>query len=135
MAMPAFDDGSWNTGRMVDEIMGVSEADIGLAPKHDGGNDLGTALIAGRPGRFLALAFLVNPTFGIRLAAAQTKTLAADHRGHGDRHLSISQGLGILTDIAAAVKVARFVRRSRGRQVRRARHRATGDAWRTATSY
>jgi two-component system chemotaxis sensor kinase CheA len=76
-----FTDCGRNMAFMVDESVDVVEAAIRLGLKGGEGNDLGTAIIAGRPTRLLDVAFLVNRTFGGWFAAAETAAFACDRYG------------------------------------------------------
>jgi len=76
-----FTDCGRNMGLVVDEIVDVVDADITLELRGTGGNDLGTAIIAGRPTRLLDVAFFVNRAFGGWFAAEETEAF----RGNENR--------------------------------------------------
>jgi len=82
-----FTDCGRNMGLVVEEIVDVVEADITLELRGTGGNDLGTAIIAGRPTQLLDVAFFVNRAFGGWFAAEETEAFRGnDNRG---RHVLI----------------------------------------------
>ena len=75
-----FTDCGRNMGLVVDEIVDVVEADITLELKGAGGNDLGTAIIAGRPTLLLDVAFFVKRAFGGWFAAEETEAYRGNER-------------------------------------------------------